>query len=209
MSLTKFHEENFNEDHLHMWVPDFVKDQYDYDRPFLLWMYCVGLHHGFQNKYNFYIADYLLCVPHYTTAKDEIPRFNERYGNWVKIGMRDSNICWFQFSDADWTFVEHMEKKPRLQRMWIHLWNSVYTTKGNVTVPREDLFYTRPDVVATGQCTGEWQPFATNVHRNRVTGILRARGTTKYRKKPSNYLHKANPGRNKEPFWPKHKFRDE
>lgn len=209
MSLTKFHTENFNDQHLHMWVPEFTSNERGFDRPFLLWMYCVGLNHGFQNKYSFYIADYLLCVPYYTISKIEIPRFNEKYGKWVKMGYRDRNISWFQFKDSDWTFVEHMETDPRLQRIWIHLWNSVYTTKGLTTVPRNDLFYTGDPVYAGMGCLHDWQPFSPNAQRSRATAIQKSKGQLRGRQYPSTYLHKGGFDENRLPLYPKYKLKDE
>jgi len=209
MALTKFHQENFNDQHLHMWVPDFVSNEHGHHRPWLLWMYCVGLNHGFHNGYQFYIADYLLCLPYYTTAKDEIPRFNALYGDWVKIGYRDPNLCWFQFQNSDWTFVEHMETDARLQRMWIHLWNSVYTCTGTTVKTRDDLFYTDRDIVATIPNTGDWQPFIANGKRLRGERIQKSKGTTKYARYPASYIRKGGSGKNALPWYPKFRLKDE
>ena len=136
--LSKFGYENFDDRHITIYSPSFAGDERPFDKIWLTFMWIVGQGWGFDKKYEFYIADYKECTPFAqgTPSESLIYAFNERYGEWAKMGFAGNVMAWFEFSRTDWQFEEWICEDPRLQRVWIHLYNQVFSGIGF----RQDLF---------------------------------------------------------------------
>lgn len=136
--LSKFGYENFNDNHITLFSPSFGLDERPFDKIWLTFMWIVGQGWGFDKKYEFYISDYKECTPFAQGIPSEslIYAFNERYGEWAKMGFAGNVMAWFEFPRTDWEFEEWIVEDPRLQRVWIHLYNQVFAGPGW----RKDLF---------------------------------------------------------------------
>lgn len=136
--LSKFGYENFNDNHITLFSPSFGLDERPFDKIWLTFMWIVGQGWGFDKKYEFYISDYKECTPFSQGIPSEslIYAFNERYGEWAKMGFAGNVMAWFEFPRTDWEFKEWIVEDPRLQRLWIHLYNQVFAGPNW----RKDLF---------------------------------------------------------------------
>ena len=136
--LSKFGYENFNDKWITLYSPVFADDTRPYDKIWLTFMWIVGQGWGFDKKYEFYISDYKECTPFSQGIPTEsiTYAFNERYGEWAKMGFAGNVMAWFEFPRTDWEFEEWIVEDPRLQRLWIHLYNQVFAGSSF----RKDLF---------------------------------------------------------------------
>lgn len=134
--LTDKHTNNFNQKHMSLYVPTFVPENRPWDRVWCTFWWMVGTQWGFHNKYNFNFKDYAQIAPDQVGGDHLTYRFNEHCGDYIKIGWKNHYEGWVQFENTDWEFEEWFVEDPLYQRIWIHLYNAVFT--GNK--PRKDLF---------------------------------------------------------------------
>jgi hypothetical protein len=126
--LTKNHIENFNDQHMRIYIPAFAQDSPDFDKIWLVFLWMVGQNYGFKNAYHFHHADYkLLTGTAQGRASDDLcHEFNQRHGKWIKLAFVSNywNVAYFQ--NTDWEFVPYDLKDARMQRALVHLYNAVW-----------------------------------------------------------------------------------
>lgn len=137
--LSKDHIENFNEQTIRLYIPSFTVDAPDYDKIWCLFWWMIGQNWGFE-KYSFNWLDYKIMTPITGGLPNDeiIPVWNSKYGNWIKMGIYSQPESFIYFVKTDWEFVEWECTNPRIQRLWIHLYNQVWAGRGL----RQDLFET-------------------------------------------------------------------
>lgn len=127
--LTQEHVNNFNDQHMRIYIPTFAAESPGFDKIWLTFLWMVGTQHGFNNAYYFHHADYkLLTGTSNGRASDDLcHEFNERHGDWVKLAYLSNhwNVAYFQ--NTDWTFAPYDLADVRLQRAMIHLYNAVWS----------------------------------------------------------------------------------
>jgi len=144
--MTKWHIENFNEDLMHLWVPKFAENGSEEDQIWLTFCYAIGQNWGFDASYTFHMQDWsVLNGQFYQNIDARIYDFNKKWGKWLKMGWVNSAEGFFIWPrhpktdaiNSDWEFTEVLIKSPRVQRMWIHLYNQLFQERGKF---RNDLF---------------------------------------------------------------------
>jgi len=126
--LSKSHIDNFTDQKVKIFIPEFAKDAPEYDKLWLTFMWMVGTTWGFDRPIWFYYADYATLgsfgagVP-FTKTLDA---FNERFNEWIAIGKYSNMDVFAEFRRTDWPFVEYWIEDIRMQRIWIHLYNAVW-----------------------------------------------------------------------------------
>lgn len=136
--LTKYQLDTFNEDHITIYVPAFAEELDDADKIWLTFCYMVGQQWGFE-PFQAQIADYKIIKGIYQNGSITVAHvahpLNLVTGEWVKFGYTSDEDMFIDIHNPHWEFVEHKIYSPRLQRIWIHLYNAVFTTNQR----REDL----------------------------------------------------------------------
>jgi hypothetical protein len=121
---------NFDEDYLHMYVPEFAKDADEFEQLWLTFCYGVSQAGGPTNKYEFYSKDMGWAVGTNLTAHHLCMDMNRKYGKYIlhhTITGAASNFFWV---NQEFEMVEVYIKKPLAQRIWIHLFNQLWTRDG-------------------------------------------------------------------------------
>jgi hypothetical protein len=136
--LSKFGLENFNDEYITLYSPDFIPEDKPWDRIWATFLWTIGQGWGFDQQYHFYLQDYKTCTPYAPAVPGETicHAWNRHYGDWVKMGWIDSQVCFMQFVNTDWNFVEWQIRDVRLQRLWIYLYSQVWAGDQR----RHDLF---------------------------------------------------------------------
>jgi hypothetical protein len=129
--LTKEHVENFNDQYMRIYIPTFAANSPEFDKVWLVFLWMVGQQYGFKNAYHFHHGDYkLLTGTSNGRASDDLcHEFNERHGEYVKLGYLSNHWNVAYFKSTDWVFAPYDLADPRMQRAFIHLYNAVW--KGN------------------------------------------------------------------------------
>ena len=137
--LSKDHLDNFNDHYIRLTIPAFTVDGPDHDKIWTLFCWMIGQNWGFEN-FMFYWLDYKTLTPLTagTPNQNVIPLWNEKYGKWIKMGIYTQAQSFVEFVDTEWEFVEWECRDPRIQRMWIHLYNQVWSGRDL----RQDIFET-------------------------------------------------------------------
>lgn len=129
--MTEHQLNNFDEDQMHVWIPEFTKDAPEQDKLWITFAYSVALNCGFENRYEFYLSDwYTVVTDHVTDAWAYKVWFNQKYGDWIKIGHQNGNKAFFVIQRDDWNFVEHYVPPGIWQRKWVHLMSQTFDHNG-------------------------------------------------------------------------------
>jgi hypothetical protein len=138
--LSKEHLETFDERYIRLSIPSFTVDAPDNDKIWCLFWWMIGQNWGFNHRYYFYWLDYkaLTTLTAGVANEEVIPVWNAKYGKWLRMGIYNQPQSFIEFPQTDWEFVEWECRDPRLQRIWIHLYNQVWTGRD----PRQDIFET-------------------------------------------------------------------
>lgn len=125
-----------------IYIPEFTVDSPDHDKLWCTFWWMIGQNWGFDHMYQFYVDDYKALTPpnHVGVSRALITRFTRAYGKWIQMGT-DSlpSVGILRFGNTDWSFVPWECEDPRLQRIWIHLYNAVWCGREL----RQDLFLTK------------------------------------------------------------------
>ena len=122
-----------------LYIPQFAVDAPDYDKIWTTFMWMVGQNYGF-DQYLFHMPDYKL-ITHFAqgTSNRSLARaFTGRFSKWISMGNEvDPAVGRMKFKNKDWTFIRWECEDPRMQRIWIHLYNAVWLSEHTT---RQDLF---------------------------------------------------------------------
>ena len=125
---------------LTLYIPQFAVDAPDYDKIWLTFMWMVGQNYGFKDQYLFHMPDYKLLT-HFsngTSNRSLAAAFTRRFSKWISMGNEvDPVIGRMKFKNKDWSFTRWECEDPRMQRIWIHLYNAVWLSDRGL---RQDLF---------------------------------------------------------------------
>lgn len=126
--LTQNHIENFNDQHMRIYIPAFAQDSPDFDKIWLVFLWMVGQNYGFDKAYHFHHQDYktLTGTLQGRSADDLCHEFNQRHGKWVKLAFISNNWNVAYFQKTDWEFVPYDLVDPRMQRAMVHLYAAVW-----------------------------------------------------------------------------------
>lgn len=135
--MTEWQLNNFDEDQMHVWIPQFTVNESEEDKLWLTLIYSIALNGGWDNRYEFYVTDFKsISVDHITDLHNYIAYWNMKYGEWVKIGYIDGHHAFFIIQRKDWDFVEYYVKPGLWQRKWIHALAQLFDHNGF----RHDVF---------------------------------------------------------------------
>ncbi len=129
--MTGDHLNRFNEDDMHVWIPDFTVDAPEGDKLWITMCYSIALYNGFDSRYEFYLSDWKYAQD--TPISDVwafITFWNQKYSKWIKIGNKNKAEAFFHIQRDDWTFVEHYVKPGLWQRKWVHAFNQLFDHQG-------------------------------------------------------------------------------
>jgi hypothetical protein len=129
--MTEYHKQNFNEDFMHMWIPDFTVDAPEQDKLWITLCYTIALNSGFNRRYEFYVHDLkAVNTLHSTDLWADFTFWNRKYGDWIKMGYVNGHKGFFMIQKENWDFVEWMVPPGIWQRKWVHIISQIFDIDG-------------------------------------------------------------------------------
>jgi hypothetical protein len=145
--LTQFQLDNFNTDHITIYTPVFADSLGDEDKIWLTFCYMIGQQWGFE-PFQMILSDYKIVKGIYNPGPIDPAQathnLNPITGEWVKFGYTQDHQMTVDIHNPHWEFRQHKITSPRLQRIWIHLYNAVFTNDKR----RNDLLYDGPFIMS-------------------------------------------------------------
>jgi len=128
--MTDNHIKNFNEDNMHLYIPDFAVNGTDKEKVWLTFCYALSQAGGPNVRYEFYSKDMNKVLGTNLSSVELSNVLNAKYGDYIKHTTLNAAVSYFWWVDFDFDFVEEIFTAGQPQRTWIHLFNQFWTRTG-------------------------------------------------------------------------------
>jgi len=128
--MTQEHLDNFDEDKMHLYIPEFAKNGTDKEKVWLTFCYAVSQAGGPNVRYEFYPKDMNKVLGTNYSSQELTDILNAKYGDYIKHTTLNAAVSYFWWIEQDFEWIEHMFTAGQPQRTWVHLFNQFWTRTG-------------------------------------------------------------------------------
>jgi len=128
--MTQNHIDTFDEDIMHLWIPEFAKEGTDGEKLWLTFCFALSQIGGPQTRYEFYSKDMNRVLGTNWSSSELCNILNRKYGKYIKFTTIDARISYMWWIETDFEWSEWFVTKPLTQRIWIHLFNQFWGRTG-------------------------------------------------------------------------------
>ena len=128
--MTQNHLDNFDENNMHLYIPEFAVKGTDEEKIWLTFCYAVSQAGGPNVRYEFYPKDMNKVLGTNLSSAELSNMLNIKYGDYIKHTTLNAAVSYFWWVEQDFEWIEEIFTKGKTQRSWIHLFNQFWTRTG-------------------------------------------------------------------------------
>ena len=160
--MTENHINNFDENNMHLYIPEFAKNGTDGEKIWLTFCYALSQAGGPNTRYEFYTKDMGRVLGTNYAGHELAQMLNKKYGKYIKTTCFNPAASQMWWIDQDFEWVEEIFTAGKTQRTWIHLFNQFWNRTGF----NQAIFDRTGEAPST--CFGTWSEIGHGWHSHNV-----------------------------------------